>query len=91
MINQFPSGKMWDEYDRALSEISDLETVVEHLQNRLSEWQGVARQLADELTEANSERFPISWEDASESSPAWIAYRNLVDIEDVEANDDARQ
>ena len=67
-------------------QISDLKTVVEHLQNRLSEWQGVARQLADELTEANSRRFPVSWEDASESSPAWIAYRNLVDIEDTEAN-----
>lgn len=87
MINQFPPGKMWDEYDNALSEISDLETIVEHLQNRLSEWQGVARQLADELTEANSQRFPVSWEDASESSSAWIAYRNLVDIEDAEAND----
>ena len=63
-------------------EIEDLETVVEHLKNRLSEWQCVARQLADELAEANSERFPVSWEDASETSPAWTAYCNLRDVED---------
>ena len=43
------------------------------------EWRGVAKQLADELTKANAERFPISWEDASESSPAWIAYVGLRD------------
>jgi ribosomal protein L37AE/L43A len=60
----------------------DAETIIEHLKIRLSEWQGVARQLADELTEANSERFPISWEDASETSPAWIAYCNLRDMEE---------
>ena len=63
-------------------EIEDLETVVEHLKIRLSEWQGVARQLADELAEANSERFPVSWEDASETSPAWINYCNLRDVEE---------
>ena len=63
-------------------EIEDLETVVEHLKIRLSEWQGVARQLADELAEANSERFPVSWEDSSETSPAWINYCNLRDVEE---------
>ena len=63
-------------------EIEDLETVVEHLKNRLSEWQGVARQLADELAEANSQRFPVSWEDSSETSPAWINYCNLRDVEE---------
>lgn len=68
-------------------EIEDLETVVEHLKIRLSEWQGVARQLADELVEANSERLPVSWEEPGETSRAMIAYRNLVDIEDMEAND----
>ena len=63
-------------------QISDLETVVEHLQNELTEWKDVARMLADELAEANSKVFPTSWEDASESSPAWIAYCNLRDRED---------
>jgi len=48
----------------------------------LLEWKDVAQMLADELNEANSERFPVSWEDASESSPAWIAYCNLRDRSD---------
>jgi len=45
----------------------------------LREWKQIAEMLAEELNEANSERFPISWEDVSESSPAWIAYCNLRD------------
>ncbi len=65
-------------------EIEDLETVVEHLKIRLSEWQGVARQLADELKEEISSRCTVVWEEAGETSPAWIAYNNLVDIEDAE-------
>jgi hypothetical protein len=51
----------------------------------LLEWKDVAQMLADELNEANSERFPVSWEDASESSPAWIAYCNLRDRSSNEA------
>lgn len=64
-------------------QISDLETVVEHLQNVLSEWKGVARQLADELCEANSKILPTSWEDASENSLAWITYCNLRDRDEA--------
>ena len=63
-------------------EIEELETVVEHLQIRLSEWRGVAMLLVDELNEAKSKQLPTSWEDASVASPAYIAYRNLVDVED---------
>ncbi len=51
------------------------------LKNEIQQWKDVARMLADELTEANSQRLPVSWEDASESSPAWIAYVNLRDKE----------
>ena len=69
-------------------EIEELETVVEHLQIRLSEWRGVAMLLVDELNEAKSKQLPTSWEDASVASPAYIAYRNLVDVEDYEDNPD---
>ena len=48
-------------------------------ENELAEWKQVASMLADALCDANSERFPVSWEDASESDPAWIAYVNLRD------------
>ena len=58
------------------------EAQVEHLQIRLSEWRGVAMLLVDELNEAKSKQLPTSWEDASVASPAYIAYRNLVDVED---------
>ena len=54
----------------------------EHLQNEMTEWKNVARMLADELAEANSKLLPVCWEDASESSPAWIAYCNLRDREE---------
>lgn len=69
-------------------EIEELETVVEHLQIRLSEWRGVARQLADELKEEISSNCTVIWEEVGETSPAWIAYNNLVDTEDYEANPD---
>ena len=55
---------------------------IEKLQIRLSEWRGVAMLLVDELNEAKSKQLPTSWEDASVASPAYIAYRNLVDVED---------
>lgn len=45
----------------------------------LEKWKGFAKDLADELTEANSQLFSISWEDANEASSAWIAYCNLRD------------
>ena len=45
----------------------------------LEKWKGFAKDLADELTEANSQLFSISWEDANEASSAWIAYKNFVD------------
>ena len=69
-------------------EIEELETVVEHLQIRLSEWRGVARQLADELKEEISSNCTVIWEEVGETSPAWIAYNNLVDTEDYETNPD---
>ena len=69
-------------------EIEELEEVVEHLQIRLSEWRGVARQLADELKEEISSKCTVIWEDVGETSPAWIAYNNLVDTEDYETNPD---
>ena len=69
-------------------EIEELETVVEHLQIRLSEWRGVARQLADELKEEISSKCTVIWEEVGETSPAWIAYNNLVDTEDYETNPD---
>ena len=56
----------------------------EKAEAKVKEWQTVAEMLADELNECNSERRPISWEDASESSPAWIAYTNLRDRDDDE-------
>ena len=69
-------------------EIEEPETVVEHLQIRLSEWRGVARQLADELKEEISSKCTVIWEEVGETSPAWIAYNNLVDTEDYETNPD---
>ena len=51
----------------------------EKAEEEVEQWENVAAMLADELNDANSERFPLSWEDASESSPAWIAYVNLRD------------
>ena len=60
-------------------EFSALLSRAEKAEGELSKWKQVASMLADELNDANSERFPISWEDASESSPAWIAYVNLRD------------
>ena len=61
---------------------------IEKLQIRLSEWRDVAMLLVDELNEAKSKQLPTSWEDASVASPAYIAYRNLVDVEDDETNPD---
>lgn len=58
------------------------------LQQESDEWQRVADELAGELNEANSERFPVSWEDASESSPAWIAYNNLRDRKEIKTSSD---
>lgn len=77
-----PGWLDFDDVEDKDQQISDLETVVEHLQNELIEWKDVAKMLVDELTNANSKLFPVSWEDASESSPAWIAYCNLRDRED---------
>ena len=62
----------------------DAEEIIEYLEIRLSEWRGVARQLEDELKEEISSRCTVVWEEAGETSPAWIAYNNLVDIEDAE-------
>ena len=45
----------------------------------LEKWKGFAKDLADELTEANSQLFSVSWEDANEASSAWIAYKKFVD------------
>ena len=39
MINQFPAGRMWDEYDKAMARISELE-------DELDKWKGVAAELA---------------------------------------------
>ena len=47
----------------------------------LEKWKGFAKDLADELTEANSQLFSVSWEDANEASSAWIAYCNFRDKE----------
>lgn len=55
----------------------EIKARAEKAEAEVRDWKIVASMLADELTEANSERFPISWEDTSESSPAWIAYVNL--------------
>lgn len=57
----------------------DAESENTQLKVLLKEWQNVARQLAGELNEANSKIYPVSWEDVSENSPAWIAYCNLRD------------
>ena len=45
----------------------------------LEKWKWFSKDLADELTEANSQLFSVSWEDANEASSAWIAYRNSRD------------
>ena len=65
--------------DELYAEVDALRSRAEKAEAKVKEWQTVAEMLADELNECNSERRPISWEDASESSPAWIAYVNLRD------------
>ena len=67
-----------------VAKITALLSRAEKAEAKVKEWQTVAEMLADELNECNSERRPISWEDASESSPAWIAYTNLRDRDDDE-------
>jgi DNA-directed RNA polymerase subunit RPC12/RpoP len=75
-------GKIFDEFEMnfRLAQI-DKKCWCENCRTEedLLQWKQVAKMLADELNEVNSEKFPISWEDASESSPAWIAYCNLRD------------
>ena len=53
----------------------------EKAEAEVEKWKGFAKDLADELTEANSQLFSISWEDANEASSAWIAYCNFRDKE----------
>lgn len=48
------------------------------LAEELERWVTVAEMLADELTELRENTTPVFWEDASESSPALIAYSNLL-------------
>ena len=74
--------KKEDEANRQSSIIKNMEIII-------SEYRKVSQMLADELAEVNSERFPISWEDASESSPAWIAYCNLRDRYNQPSNSDS--
>lgn len=78
----FDTSSWYDGYASAMHPIlveknAELNKRVAELEAALSKWKECAKMLADELTEANSERFPVSWEDASESSPAWIVYANL--------------
>ena len=70
-----------DEIDYAeIIDTSDAENkVIASLRKEADEWKTVASMLADELTGANPERFPVSWEDVRESSHAWTAYVNLRD------------
>lgn len=60
----------------------------EKAEREADQWQRVADALAGELNDANSERFPVSWEDVSESSPAWIAYCNLRDRKEIKTSPD---
>ena len=75
-------------YTRALKDSDDLFAANTALKQEADEWHKVADELASELNEANSERFPVSWEDASESSPAWIAYCNLRDRKEIKTLSD---
>jgi len=77
-------------YNRAYEALMDVMDALNIAQKRIGEllaekhkWRTCAQMLADELTEANAKALPVSWEDASESSPAWIAYVNLKEQEDL--------
>lgn len=73
----------WKETALQLSKNNgEYSSIIEATETMITAWRQVARDLADELAEANAQRFPVSWEDASEASPAWIAYVNLRDRED---------
>lgn len=85
IVNAIPELIALAEENRMLSEriqrLVDWHVRAEKAENDAEKWKEVAQMLAEELNEANSERFPVSWEDASESSPAYIAYINLRDKE----------
>ena len=68
---------MWYWNDRPLEDA--LLKRAEKAEAEVEKWKGFAKDLADELTEANSQLFSVSWEDANEASSAWIAYKNFVD------------
>lgn len=76
------SGDMVDDilYDWK-EDKSALHTRVVELEIIIDAWKRVAGELAEELNNLNSKMFPVSWEDASETSAAWIHYCNLRDKE----------
>ena len=77
-------------YNRAYEALMEVMDALNIAQKRIGEllaekheWKTCAQMLADELADANAKCLPVSWEDASESSPAWITYVNLKEKDEL--------